>query len=207
MSQHYRQPQGAGNIVHTYIPRIDGAIMVGGVAYYPHTDKQPEAPLASHVVGSLAAAAMPAMPPVFGQPAPEVPVQPVGYVAPAAGPVYGADDYISPYGPKIPDPVYHPVHNPAWFHAHTGFWPPYNEHFGHTPSEIIQQQLATAEAQGKGKQEMKPADDDPHRWYWVRELDDTWTQRNRLTIDSDGFGEVIWYVNKGEFYAVRKRKN
>lgn len=40
------------------------------------------------------------------------------------------------------------------------------------------------------KQDMKPSDDDPHRMYWVREIDNTWTQRNRLTIDSGDIGDV-----------------
>jgi hypothetical protein len=54
------------------------------------------------------------------------------------------------------------------------------------------------------KQEMKPSDDDPLRMYWVRELDGTYTQRNRLTIDSGDIGEVRWYVHDGGvFYAVR----
>jgi hypothetical protein len=53
------------------------------------------------------------------------------------------------------------------------------------------------------KQEMKPADDDPFRMYWVRELDGTWTQRNRYTIDSGDIGDCRWYAMDGQFYAVR----
>ncbi|OBS20856.1 hypothetical protein FPOA_07196 [Fusarium poae] len=35
-------------------------------------------------------------------------------------------------------------------------------------------------------QEFKPADDDPSRFYYVREVDGNWTQRNRFTIDHMG---------------------
>lgn len=75
---------------------------------------------------------------------------------------------------------------------------------GHTSGEVLQQQLATAQGLGMNKkQEMKPADDDPLRMYWVRELDNTWTQRNRLTIDSGDIGDCRWYAIDGTFYAVR----
>ncbi|KAG5986444.1 hypothetical protein E4U43_005506 [Claviceps pusilla] len=51
-------------------------------------------------------------------------------------------------------------------------------------------------------QEFKPADDDPSRFYYVREVDGNWTQRNRFTIDH--MGGCRWYVtDEGWFYAVR----
>ncbi|KAI9167500.1 hypothetical protein HJFPF1_03628 [Paramyrothecium foliicola] len=51
-------------------------------------------------------------------------------------------------------------------------------------------------------QEFKPADDDPSRFYYVREVDGNWTQRNRFTIDR--MGDCRWYVtDEGWFYAVR----
>ncbi|CAM1503002.1 Fc.00g077780.m01.CDS01 [Cosmosporella sp. VM-42] len=51
-------------------------------------------------------------------------------------------------------------------------------------------------------QDFKPADDDPSRYYFVREVDGNWTQRNRFTIDS--MGDCRWYVtDEGWFYAVR----
>jgi hypothetical protein len=51
-------------------------------------------------------------------------------------------------------------------------------------------------------QEFKPSDDDPSRFYYVRELDGNWTQRNRFTIDH--MGDCRWYVtDEGWFYAVR----
>jgi hypothetical protein len=82
--------------------------------------------------------------------------------------------------------------------------PAYNT-VGLTGPELIAQQMATAQGlEMNKKQEMKPADDDPMRMYWVRELDGTYTQRNRLTLDSGDIGQVRWYVNgDGVFYAVR----
>uniref|UniRef100_A0A8H7K9B3 Uncharacterized protein n=1 Tax=Bionectria ochroleuca TaxID=29856 RepID=A0A8H7K9B3_BIOOC len=51
-------------------------------------------------------------------------------------------------------------------------------------------------------QDFKPADDDPSRFYYVRELDGNWTQRNRFSIDH--MGDCRWYVtDEGWFYAVR----
>jgi len=51
-------------------------------------------------------------------------------------------------------------------------------------------------------QDFKPADDDPLRFYWVREVDGNWTQRNRLTIDN--LGDCRWYLAEaGYFYAIR----
>jgi hypothetical protein len=76
--------------------------------------------------------------------------------------------------------------------------------FGQTGYEVLNSQLATAQGlEMNKKQEMKPSDDDPMRMYWCRELDGTWTQRNRLTIDSGDIGSCRWYVHDGVFYAVR----
>lgn len=51
-------------------------------------------------------------------------------------------------------------------------------------------------------QDFKPSDDDPSRFYYIRELDGNWTQRNRFTIDH--MGDCRWYVtDEGWFYAVR----
>ncbi|KAH8801532.1 hypothetical protein F5884DRAFT_517907 [Xylogone sp. PMI_703] len=102
-----------------------------------------------------------------------------GYVA-----QYPFQQYIQPAGYHIQQPAFGTV--------------------GLTPSEVLQQQITTAENTGvNAKQEMKPADDDPLRVYWVRELDNTWTQRNRVTIDSGDIGECRWYSIDGLFYAVR----
>lgn len=76
---------------------------------------------------------------------------------------------------------------------------------GLTASEMMAQQMATAQGLEMNKpQDMKPADPDPLRMYWVRELDGNYTQRNRLTIESGDIGDVRWYVQDGGiFYAVR----
>jgi hypothetical protein len=76
--------------------------------------------------------------------------------------------------------------------------------YGQTGTEVLVQQMAYAQASNiNEKQEMKPADDDPFRMYWVREHDGTWTQRNRMTIDSGDIGDCRWYAMEGQFYAVR----
>jgi hypothetical protein len=81
--------------------------------------------------------------------------------------------------------------------------PAYNT-IGLTGNELLNAQMATAQGLEMNKQqEMKPSDDDPTRMYWVRELDGTYTQRNRLTIDSGDIGDIRWYANEGVFYAVR----
>jgi hypothetical protein len=82
---------------------------------------------------------------------------------------------------------------------------PHFNTIGLTAPELIQQQMATAQGLEMNKpQEMKPADPDPLRMYWVREQDGTWTQRNLLTINSGDIGQVRWYAQSdGVFYAVR----
>lgn len=74
---------------------------------------------------------------------------------------------------------------------------------GQTTSEIHATQAHFAYANNMFEpQDIKPADDDKSRYYFVRELDGEWTQRNRFTIDN--LGDCRWYVtNDGVFYAVR----
>ncbi|KAI1393471.1 uncharacterized protein F4822DRAFT_14152 [Hypoxylon trugodes] len=52
-------------------------------------------------------------------------------------------------------------------------------------------------------QDIAPADPDPSRMYYCRELDGEWTLRNRFSIDN--MGDWRWYVvpENGIFYAVR----
>lgn len=73
---------------------------------------------------------------------------------------------------------------------------------GRTQGEIAAEQRQFAEANNLFQpQDFKPSDDDPSRYYMVREVDGVWTQRNRLTIDSLG---CRWYLaDEGYFYAVR----
>lgn len=74
---------------------------------------------------------------------------------------------------------------------------------GRTPGEETVRQLQFAHANKLFEpQEFKPSDDDPSRFYYVREVDGNWTQRNRFTIDH--LGDCRWYVtDEGWFYAVR----
>ncbi|OLN81687.1 hypothetical protein CCHL11_05503 [Colletotrichum chlorophyti] len=81
--------------------------------------------------------------------------------------------------------------------------PPDVTGYGKTAGEIAIEQAQFAYANGLFEpQDFKPADDDPSRYYPVREVDGNWTQRNRFTIDN--LGDCRWYVtNEGYFYAVR----
>lgn len=74
---------------------------------------------------------------------------------------------------------------------------------GRTPNEEMLRQVQFAHANRLFEsQDFKPADDDPSRFYFVREVDGNWTQRNRFTIDH--MGDCRWYVtDEGWFYAVR----
>lgn len=74
---------------------------------------------------------------------------------------------------------------------------------GRTPQEETLRQAQFAHANRLFEpQDFKPSDDDPSRFYYVREVDGTWTQRNRYSIDH--MGDCRWYVtDEGWFYAVR----
>ncbi|KAH7159911.1 hypothetical protein B0J13DRAFT_616707 [Dactylonectria estremocensis] len=74
---------------------------------------------------------------------------------------------------------------------------------GRTAGEETLHQIKFAIANGLYEpQDFKPSDDDPNRFYFVREVDGNWTQRNRFSIDH--MGEIRWFVtNEGWFYAVR----
>ncbi|PMD18241.1 hypothetical protein NA56DRAFT_630550 [Hyaloscypha hepaticicola] len=160
-----------GPHLHTYIPRSDGSILVGGVAYVPQA---------------------------VGGTVPQVVYQQPGYIAPPQ-PIYNPYAYAQqqqPYVIQQQPPIQGlPSYN---------IMQPTIGTYGQTGSEVLAQQLAYAQASNVNqKQEMKPADDDPFRMYWVREQDGTWTQRNRLTIDSGDIGDCRWYAMDGQFYAVR----
>lgn len=74
---------------------------------------------------------------------------------------------------------------------------------GKTGSEIRIDQYHTAVNSGALEgQDISPADPDPSRMYYCRELDGEWTLRNRFGIDN--LGDCRWYVmDGGVFYAVR----
>lgn len=85
--------------------------------------------------------------------------------------------------------VFPPVHNePA-----TGI--------GETPSQVAAAYMTNPEL--NQPQDFKPADDTLSRMYMVRQLDGTYVQMPRITIDSFG-KDVRWYLtDDGVFYAVR----
>ncbi|KAI0115085.1 hypothetical protein F4814DRAFT_305873 [Daldinia grandis] len=74
---------------------------------------------------------------------------------------------------------------------------------GKTATEVQMEQYHTALNTGALEgQDIAPADPDPSRMYYCRELDGAWTLRNRFCIDN--MGDCRWYVKPGGiFYAVR----
>lgn len=101
-----------------------------------------------------------------------------------------------------------PAPPPGGFAIAAGGGPPNSQPLditgiGKTGHETAWQQARFAHrARMFSPQEFKPADDDPHRFYYVRELDGNWTQRNRFSIDN--MGDCRWYLaDEGYFYAVR----
>ncbi|KAK8021252.1 hypothetical protein PG990_006390 [Apiospora arundinis] len=73
---------------------------------------------------------------------------------------------------------------------------------GKTASEQLAETMQAGQEQGAYEpQDIKPADDDPSRMYFCRELDGTVLLRNRYTLDNI---PIRWYVTTdGIFYAVR----
>ncbi|KAK8089400.1 hypothetical protein PG997_004361 [Apiospora hydei] len=73
---------------------------------------------------------------------------------------------------------------------------------GKTVAETQAETLQSGHDQGALEpQDFKPADDDPSRMYFCRELDGNWILRNRYTLDNI---PIRWYVTtNGVFYAVR----
>lgn len=74
---------------------------------------------------------------------------------------------------------------------------------GKTGMEVQMEQYHTAlNSKALDGQDIAPADPDPSRMYYCRELDGEWTLRNRYGIDN--LGDCRWYVMPGGvFYAVR----
>ncbi|KAI9897165.1 hypothetical protein N3K66_008187 [Trichothecium roseum] len=83
----------------------------------------------------------------------------------------------------------------------TGTGPP-NGYGGTGQEETIRQLNFAYNNRLFEPQDFKPADEDPGRFYYVREVDGNWTQRSRFSIDH--IDNVRWYVtDEGWFYAVR----
>ncbi|KAK0623330.1 hypothetical protein B0T14DRAFT_173231 [Immersiella caudata] len=73
---------------------------------------------------------------------------------------------------------------------------------GLTSNETMVRNMEIARANGVGgSQDFKPADDNPSRLYWCRELTNEFVLRDRRTIDQMG---CRWYMQPdGAFYAAR----
>ncbi|CAL3968683.1 unnamed protein product [Diplocarpon coronariae] len=203
-----------GPHLHTYIPRTDGSILVGGIAYMP------QAISAATVVPVPVAASVPV---VVSSPIVQAPyyypgfsysfIYPQASIPPPALPqpvVIPQQAYIPTQPMYQPQPYYnyhaqpqiqsYPIPTDPAFSVQQGAYGTW----GHTGGEMLMQNMGLAQHPDfTKKQEMKPADDDPYRMYWCREADGSWTQRNRMTIDSGDIGECRWYAVDGNFYCVR----
>ncbi|KAH7348478.1 hypothetical protein BKA65DRAFT_454707 [Rhexocercosporidium sp. MPI-PUGE-AT-0058] len=114
--------------------------------------------------------------------------------------------YAAAVTPAISPPYYNIQPQPYSSNGYPSFnisQPAYGT-YGYTGTEMLMQNMGHAvHPDFSKKQEMKPSDDDPYRMYWCREPDNTWTQRNRMTIESGDIGDCRWYATDGQFYAVR----
>ncbi|KAK1971167.1 hypothetical protein LY78DRAFT_699525 [Colletotrichum sublineola] len=179
-----------GVMQHVYVPRFDNGIPPGAVYHQQpannitYIGQAPQNP-------QFAMAPQPIV-----QPGIAVPAQPIMLQAPPVTmnpPMFhGAPSM----GLQMPGGAGVPVF------AGNSHLPPDVTGFGRTTGEIALEQAQFAHANGLFEpQDFKPADDDPSRYYPVREVDGNWTQRNRFTIDN--LGDCRWYItNEGYFYAV-----
>ncbi|KAF4980885.1 hypothetical protein FZEAL_3207 [Fusarium zealandicum] len=202
-----------GPIPHVYMPRYDGGFV--GVQVGPP-------PSAHFVSAPLATAACTTVQPAYSGMAPQ-PYAQGGYVVqqqpyyvqqPAMGQqqvlVGGQQAFVPQPQPQHVAGV--PAVGLAGGAAVAGGHPVFAGNNGHPPDvsglgrtageeQLRQIQFAHANRLYE-PQDFKPADDDPSRFYFVREVDGNWTQRNRFTIDH--IGDCRWYVtDEGWFYAVR----
>jgi hypothetical protein len=133
--------------------------------------------------------------------------QPVIFQQPAGQPMMipGGQPQHMVQQPVMVNGVPHVIAGNAPHPAYPSMVPVHNDPVlgvGQTGSEIMAEQIRFAHENGMFEpQDFKPKDDDPSRYYMVRELDGNWTQRNRYTIDALN---CRWYLaDKGYFYAVR----
>ncbi|KAF4468615.1 hypothetical protein FALBO_4493 [Fusarium albosuccineum] len=200
-----------GPIPHVYVPRFDGGLAGVQVGLPPVHFVSAPLPTAActtvPVVGAMGP--QPAAPggyvvhqqPYYVQ-QPAMGHQPAFYVGgqqgfvPQAQHVAGVPAVGLAGGAAVAGAV--PV-----FAGNTGHHIPEVSGVGRTAGEEQLRQIKFAHANRLYEpQDFKPADDDPSRFYFVREVDGNWTQRNRFTIDH--IGDCRWYVtDEGWFYAVR----
>lgn len=89
-----------------------------------------------------------------------------------------------------------------------GNFPPINSmagpfHYGSATGMGQTSSEAAANAELNEPQDFKPADENPSRMYYVRQLDGQYIQMPRATIDSFGKGARWYCTDEGVFYAVR----
>ncbi|CAG9996542.1 unnamed protein product, partial [Clonostachys byssicola] len=204
-----------GPMNHLYVPRFDGGVVpVGNVAVrYPSSSFINCAPVNTTMIANVPMPQQYAMNrPYYYYGVNGVPVQQPTYVVqPQAGyvqqPVMLNGQPMMTAGPQVQQAFI-----PAG-QAVIGGQPPIIAGnpvpapefpgLGRTQGEeILRQNQFAHQNRLFEPQDFKPADDDPSRFYYVRELDGNWTQRNRFSIDH--MGDCRWYVtDEGWFYAVR----
>ncbi|KAK7415118.1 hypothetical protein QQX98_006150 [Neonectria punicea] len=178
-----------GPIPHVYVPRFDGGLAPG--VQQPNVAHM--APQPAHNGYVVAQQPYLVQQPVMGQ-------QPVMM------------NQQPQFMPQAQHMAGMPMAGLAGGAAVNGGYPVYPGNNGHIPEitgmgrtegeEQLRQIKFAHENRLYEPQDFKPADDDPSRYYYVREVDGHWTQRNRFTIDH--LGDCRWYVtNDGWFYAIR----
>ncbi|WZH42762.1 uncharacterized protein QYS62_003758 [Fusarium acuminatum] len=215
-----------GPMQHVYVPRFDGGLAGVQVGHPPPAFHYVSpAPFAIPSTPLTTAACTTAIQPVVGTMAPQpnaygsyvVQQQPYYIQQPAMSqqPVLVAGQQHQQFMPQMQHVAGLPSVGLAGGAAVPGTVPvfagnvPGGHHvpevsgMGRTAGEEQLRQIQFAHANKLYEpQEFKPADDDPSRFYYVREVDGNWTQRNRFTIDH--MGDSRWYVtDEGWFYAVR----
>ncbi|EHK47566.1 hypothetical protein TRIATDRAFT_272379 [Trichoderma atroviride IMI 206040] len=180
-----------GPIPHVYVPRFDGGFVPAAVQVGLPSPSVAGIPVAH---SSYVVAQQPAV-----VPQPFVGQQPVmigGQPAAAAIPVHQMPTAVPAMGLSG-------VGGMPVFTGNGGQIPDVSG-LGRTPGEetVRQHQFAHANKLFE-PQEFKPSDDDPSRFYYVREVDGNWTQRNRFTIDH--LGDCRWKTNKKDLTGAETR--
>ncbi|CAG9944642.1 unnamed protein product [Clonostachys rosea f. rosea IK726] len=202
-----------GPMNHLYVPRFDGGVVpVGNVAVrYPSSSFMNCAPVNTTMLANVP---MPQQYPMS---------RPYYYYAVNSVPVQQPTYVVQPQTGYVQQPVMlngQPMMT-AGPQVQQAFIPAGQAVIGGQPPIIAGNPVPAPEFPGLGRtqgeeilrqnqfahqnrlfepQDFKPADDDPSRFYYVRELDGNWTQRNRFSIDH--MGDCRWYVtDEGWFYA------
>ncbi|GJN66548.1 hypothetical protein PLIIFM63780_004017 [Purpureocillium lilacinum] len=195
-----------GPMQHLYVPRYDAAPGVVGGAVHVQPAVHPHPVPGTVPVGQPGYVVYQGIPQQLVAPVPaaqpQLPGQPVMISGQTYYPIAA-----TPAGQPMPAIMQAaPAVAPATLIAGTAAAPVPVPHevpgLGRTPQEEVLHQVQFAYNNKLFEpQDMKPGDDDPSRFYYVRELDGNWTQRSRYSIDQI---PCRWYVtDEGWFYAVR----